>query len=41
MTGFLFGSLCAGAVPAIGVEPEAFAVVGMAALFFSAWYGRR
>ena len=33
MTGFLFGSLCAGAVPAIGVEPETFAVVGMAAFF--------
>ena len=33
MTGFLFGSLCQAALPAVGVPPQAFAVVGMAAFF--------
>ena len=33
LTGFLLGSLCEGAFPAIGVEPQAFALVGMAAFF--------
>jgi chloride channel protein, CIC family len=33
LTGFLFGSLCHSAFPALGVEPQAFAVVGMAAFF--------
>lgn len=33
LTGFLFGSLCQAAFPAAGVEPQAFAVVGMAAFF--------
>lgn len=33
LTGFLFGSLCDGAFPAIGVQPQTFAVVGMAAFF--------
>jgi CIC family chloride channel protein len=33
LTGFLFGSLCHSAFPALGVEPQVFAVVGMAAFF--------
>ena len=33
LTGFLFGSVCESAFPAIGVEPQVFAVVGMAAFF--------
>ena len=33
MTGFLFGSLCEAAFPTLGVPPQAFAVVGMAAFF--------
>ncbi len=33
LTGFLFGSLCHSAFPALGIEPQAFTVVGMAAFF--------
>ena len=33
LTGFLFGSICRDALPAVGIEPQVFAVVGMAALF--------
>ena len=31
--GLLFGALCQAAFPSLGIEPEAFAVVGMAAFF--------
>ncbi len=31
--GLLYGALCQAAFPGLGIEPEAFAVVGMAALF--------
>ena len=31
--GLLYGALCRAAFPGLGIEPEAFAVVGMAALF--------
>jgi CIC family chloride channel protein len=31
--GFLFGALCHSTFPSLGIEPEAFAVVGMAAFF--------
>ena len=31
--GLLFGALCQAAFPGLGIEPEAFAVVGMAAFF--------
>ena len=33
LLGFLFGTLCAVAFPTIGIEPQAFAVVGMSAFF--------
>jgi chloride channel protein, CIC family len=33
LIGFLFGTLCEVAFPAMGIEPQAFAVIGMAAFF--------
>jgi CIC family chloride channel protein len=33
LTGFVFGKVCDGAFPNIGVDPQAFSVVGMAAFF--------